>query len=198
MSLEVLHARDWTVGPVDHGEARALVAAHHYAKGASNTYCYLHGLYSTTGELHGVAWWLPPTRVAAESVNRGKWTQVLSLSRLVLRPDTPKNAATFLLGRSVRLIAKDGRFVSLVTYADTEQGHTGHIYRAAGWNYVGLSKPSPVWIDNEGKRVAAKSTVNRSKAQMEALGHRLLGYYAKHKFVKHLPPQRVQRKWTWG
>ncbi len=192
-----LRAEDWSVGPADGPEARRLIAAHHYAKGASNTYCYLHGLYSSTGELHGVAWWLPPTRVAAESVNRDEWKRVLSLSRLVLRPDTPKNAATFLLGRSVRAIAADRRFVSLVTYADTEQGHTGHIYRAAGWTYVGLSKPSPVWVDAEGKRVARKSTVSRSNAQMLDLGYTFLGNFPKHKFTKHISPARLQKKWVW-
>jgi hypothetical protein len=183
-----LRASEWEVCPAVAAEARALIAAEHYAKGASNTYCYLHGLFRKECEtLFGVAWWLPPTRVAAESVNREHWTRVLALSRLVVAPGVPKNAASFLLSRSVKLIKAEGRFVSLVTYADTEQKHTGGIYRAANWNYVGVTKPSPVWVDATGKRVARKATHSRSNAQMLEAGCTHLGNFPKHKFTLHLP-----------
>ena len=93
------------------------------------------------------------------------------------------------MAQSVRLIRKDGRFVSLVTYADESQGHTGAIYRASGWEYVGRTGPYPRWIDAAGRQVACKATVNRTKAQMEALGHRKVGAYFKHKFILHLIPR---------
>lgn len=168
-------------------DGQAMVAKYHYARGGSNTCVYMHGLYErSTSRLVGVAWWLPPTRVACESVNKADWKKVLSLTRLVCLPDAPKNAASFLLGHSVRLIRKDGRFVSLVTYADESQGHTGTIYRAANWTYVGRTGPYPRWLDKDGKQVAAKATKNRVKAEMEALGHIKVGSFYKHKFVLHL------------
>lgn len=182
-----LRAQDWCVRPAPLAVAQALVSEHHYARGGSNTACYVHGLYNkASGEIHGVAWWLPPTRVACESVNRPNWTRVLSLTRLVITPGTPKNACSFLLSRSVKLIRRDGRFVSLVTYADESQGHSGHIYRASNWQYVGRTGPYPRWIDpNTGRQVAPKSTVNRTKSQMESLGYIKEGSFHKHKFVLH-------------
>lgn len=168
-------------------DAQAMVVAHHYAKGGSNTAVYVHGLYRMDGMLVGVAWWLPPTRVAAESVNREEWKRVLSLTRLVILPDEPVNAASFLIGRSIRLIRAEKRFVSLVTYADESQGHTGSIYRATNWTYVGRTGPYPRWVDPKtGRQVACKATKNRTKAQMLALGYRRDGSYHKHKFVIHL------------
>lgn len=182
---------EWFVAPADHEESRKLVEAHHYARGASNTFVYLHGLFRKgEPELKGVAWWLPPTRVACESVNRKEWKRVLSLSRLVILPDAPKNAASFLLSRSVRLIRDEGRFVSLVTYADTEQGHTGAIYKAANWRYDGLTSAYPVWVDEAGRRVAPKATRNRTKAEMLTRGFRQLGHFRKHKYILHLRPVR--------
>jgi len=168
--------------------AQAMVTEHHYAKGGSNTAVYVHGLYEREAEiLVGVAWWLPPTRVAAESVNRENWQQVLSLTRLVILPDVPRNACSFLLGKSVKLIRKDGRFVSLVTYADESQGHDGSIYRASNWEYVGRTGPYPRWIDPEtGRQVAPKATKNRTKQDMLDLGYVLEGRYHKHKYVLHL------------
>lgn len=178
---------DFYVGPCDFHTAQTLVEQHHYARGGSNTFVYLHGLYAKhDDQCVGVAWWLPPTRVACESVNRELWKQVLSLTRMVIIPGVPKNAASFLLARSVREIRRDGRFVSLVTYADESQGHLGGVYRAANWVYVGRTGPYPRWLDRDGKQVAPKSTKNRTKAAMEALGHRLVGKFYKHKFVLHL------------
>ena len=192
-----LRSDEWDVRPVPLAEAQALVREFHYARGGSNTAVYVHGLYSRvmdelTGDfLCGVVWWLPPTRVACESVNKNDWKRVLSLTRMVMRPDVPKNACSFLLARSIAAIKKDGRFVSLVTYADESQGHTGGVYKAANWEYGGRTGPYPRWLDKGGKQVAPKATTNRTKAQMEALGHTKVGAFYKHKYVLHLRPAKA-------
>jgi len=174
--------------------ARQFIVDHHYSQGCSNTAVYAHGLYRRgEDELLGVAMWLPPTRVAAESVNKEEWRKVLSLTRLAVRPDVPSNAATFLMARGIRLIRQDGRFVSLVTYADEFRGHKGKIYRGANWTYVGKMKAQPRWEDADGKQVAKQATKTRTSAQMQALGYRMVGAFEKHKFIMHL---RIQRKGT--
>ena len=184
---EKFRSSEWFVDGANLKDAQRMVAEHHYARGGSNTAVYVHGLFhKESGELCGVAWWLPPTRVACESVNRAEWKKVLSLTRMVILPGVPKNAASFLLGASVRMIRKDGRFVSLVTYADESQGHSGHVYRASNWGYVGRTGPYPRWISQDGRQVAPKATTNRTKAMMEALGHKKDGSFFKHKFVLHI------------
>lgn len=186
-----LRKEDWEVRDAPLLDGQRLVAVLHYARGGSNTCVYMHGLYNRqTGDLAGVAWWLPPTRVACESVNREDWKRVLSLTRLVIKPGTPKNAATFLLARSIKKIWNDGRFVTLVTYADESQSHTGGIYRASNWTYLGRTGPYPRWLDTNGKQVAPKATKNRTKSQMESLGHVKVGSFFKHKFVLHKPSNR--------
>src|SRR5690348_14208542 len=105
-----LRKQDWLVDDLDFQTAQFFVRNFHYARGGSNTFVYLHGLfYRHTMEPWGVAWWLPPTRVACESVNKAQWKKVLSLTRMVILPGVPKNAASFLLARSVERIRKDGR-----------------------------------------------------------------------------------------
>ena len=184
---ERLRARDYEVRDVRAREAREFIVAHHYSRGCSNTRVYSHGLYRIGGsELLGVAIWLPPTKVAAQSVNKEAWKKVLSLTRLAIKPGVPKNAATFLMAASIRLIKKEKRFVSLVTYADDFMGHTGTIYRASNWQYAGFMKGSPRWEDKSGRQVARKSTVSRSNSEMTALGLRMVGVFGKHKFFMHL------------
>lgn len=176
----------YRVAPVPHALGRAFVASHHYAGGAPNTSVFCHGLLLNE-ELVGVALWLPPTRVAAESVTGGRgsdaWRGVLALSRLAVAPSVPKNGASFLIGRSIRLIRQEPRWHTLLTYADTAQGHTGAIYRATNWTYLGTTAPGRRWATPDGRQVTGKSTVNRTKAEMLALGYRQLPPSVKHKYV---------------
>ena len=172
-------------------EARDLVIAYHYSKGTSNTRTDLHG-FRRNGVLVAVAWWLPPTRVACESVSKTDWKKVVSLSRLVVRPDEPKNVCSMLIGASIRQIKKEGRWKHLVTYADHGEGHTGAIYRATNWEYIGTTGPYPKWVDPKGRQTACKATNNRTKKQMEDLGMKMVGRFHKEKFVMHLSKHNNQ------
>lgn len=182
---ERLRRADWEVRPVTLAIATALVAAHHYAGGGSNTGVYFHGLFRK-GEFWdnncvGVAWWMPPTKAAALATYPENWQGVLTLSRLVIVPDVPKNAATFLLAASRRLIDRR-KWPCLLTYADEMQGHTGTIYRADNWEYCGMTKPENRYTLN-GRMVSRKAgPTTRTHAQMLALGAICVGASAKHKY----------------
>lgn len=184
-----LRRTDWLVRDIAPREARDFIAQHHYAKGSSHTRVYSHGLFRRDDDVtpYGVVIWLPPTRAAAESVNAPEWRRVLALSRMACRPDAPKNAGSFMLARSVDLIRKDGRFVTLLTYADERAGHDGGVYRAANWTYLGRTRPTPAWLEpGTGKQVASQSTKSRTKGKMLSLGYLCVGTFAKHKYVLHL------------
>jgi hypothetical protein len=178
---------EWDVREINLAASRAFVERHHYARGGSNTRVFTHGLFKRGDQdLMGVVWWLPPTKAAAKSVNKEHWRRVLALTRMVLHPTCPKNAASFLLSRSVRVIWKDGRFVSLVTYADESQGHLGGVYRAANWTYVGRTGPYPRWINPaSGQQIARLATRTRRNAEMLTLVYVQQGLFFKHKFVLH-------------
>lgn len=183
---ERLRRADWCVRSVDIAIARRMIEREHYARGASNTATYLHGLFRVGDfwdeQCAGVAWWIPPTRSAAEATWPANWRGVLSLSRLAIEPDVPANACSFLLARSVKLIDRDA-WPCLVTYADEWRGHTGAIYRACNWRYVGMTNPQRVFVRN-GRMVARKAGGHtRTTAEMLALGAECVGAFSKHKFV---------------
>lgn len=184
----VLRKGEYLVDVLALDQARELVAENHYARGASNTATFRHGLFRRSDwpmVYCGAALWIPPTRSAAEAT-WPDWQRVLALSRFVIAPDVPKNAASFLLGRSTRLIRQDGRWDCLVTYADEWQGHLGTMYRACGWEYVGLTRPERVYVKN-GAMVARKAGPRtRTHSEMLALGAECVGSYSKHKFRKVL------------
>jgi hypothetical protein len=186
-----LHRSEWMVDTCSLDQARELVHDEHYARGSSNTATFRHGLYRRSEwplTLTGCALWIPPTRAAAEATTDGDWRRVLSLSRLAIRPEAPTNAASFLLGASARMVRASGDWDMAVTYADEWQGHTGSIYLAAGWTYVGKTKPERTYVLN-GVMVARKAgPTTRTHAEMVALGAECIGSFAKHKFVKVLRP----------
>lgn len=189
-----LRRSEWVVDTADLGQLSALVTELHYAKGGANTATFRHGLYRRElwpFECVGAAWWIPPTKNAAHATYpEGEWQRVLALSRFVLDPSVPKNGASFLLARSTRLIQRSGEWDCLVTYADEWQGHVGTIYRAAGWEYVGLTKPERVYTLN-GRMTARKAGAKtRTHAEMLALGAECAGSFPKHKFRKVLTHSR--------
>ncbi len=185
---------DYTVMPCTHAEAAAAVVSWHYAKGCSKTAVAAHALRNQQGELVGAALWLPPTKVAAQSVEPYHWRNVLALSRLVVAPTEPKNAASLLLGQSIRLLPK--RWHTLLTYADSRQGHVGTIYKATNWIDLGEVPGGQAWADQTGKQVALRATTSRTVAEMLALGHVRLPPSVKRKFVfrrSRPPPSLMER-----
>ena len=165
--------------------AQSLVKKYHYTGGGANTATFRHGLLDPLKNVRGCAWWLPPTKGAAQSVYpEGDWKSVLALSRLVLDPDVPKNGASFLLGRSIRLIRHDPRWECLVTYADEGQGHRGTIYLATNWERQGFTKPEAQWVDPLTGRIVAKKAgpKSRTKKEMETLGYEIKGRFRKRRF----------------
>lgn len=179
-----LNRKEWLVRGTELYIGQALVRAWHYSHGGSNTATYLHGLYRKSNPLQclGVAWWIPPTKGAALATYPDNWQGVLALSRLVIHPSVPPNGCSFLLGRSMRLIDR-GRWPCLVTYADERQGHTGTIYKATNWTYVGRTKPEATFLLN-GRLIARKAgSKTRTRSEMVALGAVNIGNFSKHKFI---------------
>ena len=191
----VARREDYVVEACPHAEAVALVEQFHYSKGASNTAVASHCLRRVdTGEIVGAALWMPPTANAAKGLatrflkNVARHREVLVLSRLVVKPGEPKNAAGMLLGKSERLVRRDPRWALYATYADPLQGHTGTIYRATNWLPAGETRPETVWTDPSGRQRARLATRTKTVAEMIAAGFVRAGKSKKLRFVKVIRP----------
>lgn len=184
----VLRKSDWFVAECSMNDLHEMVARYHYAGRGSNTATYRFGLYRNADkQCCGVAWWIPPTKGAAAATWPGDWRQVLSLHRLVCSPEAPANSESFLLGQAIRRIRQDCLWRCLVTYADTRLGHLGVIYRATGWEYLGLTTPEPTFVDAFGRDVARKAGGRtRTRREMADLGYHNVGAFARHKYRKVL------------
>lgn len=180
-----LSRHEWLVEPCTQAQAREFIENIHYTGGCPNTAVARHALrHVDGGAIQGVALWLPPTKVAAQSVAGEAWRGVLSLSRLCVAPGMPTNAASFLLGRSMRMLDRN-TWPTLLTYADTREGHTGAIYRATNWECLGEVPGSDAWRHRETneRRGRKRGPRNLSPTEMRELGFERLPRMPKVKFV---------------
>lgn len=106
--------------------------------------------------------------------------------RLVINDNCPPNSASFLVGRSLRMLPKPKIIVS---YADTAQGHVGYIYQACNFLYTGLSAKRTDWKIKgmehlHGQTIADKSRgmENRAAYMREKYGD---DFYLQERSRKH-------------
>lgn len=180
----VARRSDYTFTQIPHALGALFIREYHYARGCSKTGVMYGALRA--GFLVGVAQWLPPTKGCARAVHND-WKRVLSLTRLAVHPDEPQNVASMLIAAAIRWLRASKRWVALVTFADESQGHTGAIYRATNWIDRGISGRYENWVDVEGRQVSTKcGPKSRTRAQMQALGYRSQGRFAKRRFTMDL------------
>jgi hypothetical protein len=67
---------------------------------------------------------------------------VITLARLYLIDELPKNSESRVLGYVLRHLRRHCPWKLVLSYADPAAGHTGTIYRATGWLYLGVTEPS--------------------------------------------------------
>lgn len=185
-----LFKSEWEVRRCRLALAQSLVRLFHYSKGGSNTAVLTCGLWRREDclddDCSGVTWWIPPTKTAGACVFPENPQGVLSLSRVVVVPGTPKNACSFLIRHSMRFIDRT-RWPVLLTYADEWQGHEGVIYKAladAGWRQDGYTKPERTYVDNCGRMVSRKrGPTTYRHDEMLAMGYECKGSFRRKRFV---------------
>jgi hypothetical protein len=76
--------------------------------------------------------------------------QVLELTRMYLDDICPRNSESRCIGMATKLIRKLFPEVhTLLSYSDPAHGHTGTIYRAAGWKQAGETQ-GKAWTNWKG------------------------------------------------
>ena len=148
-------------------EAKQFILNVHYAKRMPSI-SYVYGLYDAT-ELIGVCSFGSPAShslcigVAGEE----NASLVIELNRLVLKYNR-KNEASFLVGRSLRLLPKPKIVVS---YADTAQDHVGIVYQATNFLFTGTTKERTDMAGAAGKH-SRHHLGDRTQRQFRSSKHR--------------------------
>ncbi len=127
--------------------ANEFVKKHHYS-GKVDPRCYVHFGCFLDGKLHGVMQ-LGPSINKTASVNLVKdthWNGYCELARVAFDDYLPANSESRCLSIMMKLLKKQAPHIEwVVSYADGAQCGDGGIYRASGFNLVGIKKNTSMW-----------------------------------------------------
>jgi hypothetical protein len=133
----------YTIKPLDYATAQSLVVKHHYLhRKAPMSFAF--GLLDIgTDEIVGVVIYGVPSSSSLRSGLAGieHVRNIYELTRLWIAPDVPRNAASYLIGNTLKLLDRE----YIISYADTGVGHVGYVYQATNWLYTGLSAKRTNW-----------------------------------------------------
>lgn len=116
-----------------------LLLRHYAHRKCPISFCF--GAYRNGCLIGVVTYGTPASSTLRSGICGEDWSDcVLELNRLCC--ENTKNLASFLVGRSLRLLPKPSIVVS---YADTAQGHIGYVYQATNFIYTGLSAKRTDW-----------------------------------------------------
>lgn len=121
------------IKPITKSEAESFVLQKHYSRRASIFWAGF-GLIEN-GSTEGVVVYGQPSPPIQRHAFRDRDFKLYELARLVIQTKT-KNAASFLVGRSLRMLERP---CAVVSYADSEWSHCGIIYQAKNWTYTGAT-----------------------------------------------------------
>lgn len=122
----------------------------HYAKRVPVN-CFGYSVFNKQNDWCGVVVFGAGIMGIERPFNQPKGT-VYELVRMALNGKQHKTSQ--VLGAAIRLFKKDMPLVKiLVSYADTDQGHEGTIYKATNWILMQSKKTCPKWKNREGKEI---------------------------------------------
>ena len=147
----------YQVDKISFDSARPFLKKWHYEKYQNVQAKHCFGLFKPENEfgipeMVGVCvYTLPAGPTAGQAYCPEDPTKVLELRRLACIDDTPKNAESFFVSKTLKWLKKNTECKVVISYADPEHGHTGVIYKASNFTLVGRTSPGTV-IEFGGKR----------------------------------------------
>ena len=156
---------------ITYNDTKPFILGIHYAR-RMPVIQYAYGLFDNDSLIGIVTYGQPASPSLCKGVaGEENRHNVLELNRLVLLPNkNGKNNASFLVGRSLKLLPK-GLFI--VSYADWGGwGHVGYVYQATNFLYTGLTKRRTDMFSKTGH--SRHNCGDKTKRQIRTEKHRYI------------------------
>ena len=162
-----MSVKNFTVEEIPRKSVVKFIEKHHYSHNVNGVQSLYHyGLFTEGNfgipKMIGAMMYAHPSMPAtAAKYNPINPTKCLELRRLVCIDDTPKNTESYFIGQTFKWLKKNTDIEVIVSFADEEEGHTGVIYKATNFNYLGITAPGRVLMV-DGKKYHSRS-LNQDK-----------------------------------
>jgi len=166
--------KGWVVERCLRCHVESFIEKWHYSRsinGCMTAYCYR--MFDANRLMVGAMFYGPMAMAGQYKRFSDDPNKVIELRRLCCIDGTPKNAESFFISKSLKMLSrewnKDGVVVS---YSDMEYGHGGTIYRASNFEYLGTIPGAKIIIWN-GKRYHDKSLRTKYKGVLKPFAVKL-------------------------
>ena len=133
--------KNWSVVKVQRFHIKNFIEKWHYSKSINGCKSSFHyALLDEKQKMKGAMFYGGMAMANQWKKFAEKESDVLELRRLCCVDETPKNAESFFIAKTVKDLKKTWKGKVLVSYADKEYGHTGVIYKASNWQLIAETK----------------------------------------------------------
>jgi hypothetical protein len=172
IGCQMSRVKDYKVSLCNRKEIADFIEKWHYSKnvnGLQTTYCFK---LEDHGNLIGAMMY-------GKIAMKGVWkkyaeneSDIIELRRLCCIDDTPKNTESYFIGVTLRWLRKNTNIKMVISYADSNFGHTGVIYQATNFVRVGMTTGGRV-ILYDGKRYHDKTIRTRYKGELKPFAKKI-------------------------
>ena len=204
-----LKVTDFIVEPVERRIISKFIEKHHYShsvNGVQHIQCFAmfrEGRFGFDKEMIGAAMYCYPSMPStAKKYNPINPDRCWELRRFCCIDDTPKNAESYFISQCHKWTRQNTNIEVIVSFADLEEGHSGVIYKASNFHYLGqTSGGSKLMVDgvlrhnrslNQSKRTFGRTLKRRYLAgdkdvyQVKVKPKNIYVYYLNKKIKKKL------------
>jgi hypothetical protein len=185
------NVKDFVVKICDRKEIKSFIETWHYSKsinGLKSNYCFklMNNKTIIGAMIYGQIGMANVWKKYADKEN-----ELIELRRLCCIDDTPRNTESYFIGFTLRWLKKNTEIKKVISYADSNYNHTGIIYKASNFKYLGMTSGGRVIVYNN-KQYHDKTIRTKYKGRLKPFAQKIkaalennLAHYTKTK-GKHI------------
>lgn len=153
---------NFTVEEIPRKSIVQFIEKHHYSHNVNGVQSLYHfGLYGEGNfglpkMIGAMMYAIPSMPATASKYNPINPDKCLELRRLVCIDDTPKNTESYFIGKTFKWLKSFTDMEVIVSFADQHYGHSGTIYKATNFDYLGETADARVLMV-DGKEMHSRS-----------------------------------------
>jgi hypothetical protein len=175
------------IAPISQIDAKEILISNHYLHSFPGGTKLSFGVYLDARLLGALTFGVGPY-LGYKLVKDASPDDVVTLTRLWLSDDLPRNSESRVLGFVLRSLRKETSLKFVLAYSDPSAGHLGTIYQATNWLYTGLSSATPLYDIGDG-------IPHHSRSLAHQLGSHSIRYLTSQGIMVKTVPQMAKHRY---
>ena len=181
--------RNLLVTPIPQSDAKRLLVSNHYLHSFPGGTKLSFGIFYQSILKGAITLGVGPF-LGYGLVDRATPEDCITLTRLWLADNLPRNSESRVIGILLRSLQKETSLKFVLAYSDPAAGHLGTIYQATNWIYTGLSSATPLYDIGDG-------ILHHSRSLAHGLGTHSIRYLTSQGISVKTVPQLAKHRYIY-